>query len=345
MTQQMTTAEADHLVRAAMRGERDFVLSALASGAPADTIGALSHGETVTLLFVASVRRDVVLTNALLAAGAKPNIVLAADSRITNARTALNQAIAEGSPEIAYALLDAGADPRIVDADGETAAHRLFTYLDKYRQLANGEEVFASLLSCLIDKGVPVNRVTFPHAGQDSTLLRKALNPTVPISVVEMLLERGADLQMYDGNGRQPIHLAAQRGNVAALRLLVERGADVNAADHRGQTALWCFASDVFGRELLGLGADIEHQDVNGRTALMHIVSKLERDDEIPQAALTLLAGGASADIVDIEGSTARMQIEARDLQALKPYVWARDARIVMHQSASRATSSAITQV
>ena len=47
--------------------------------------------------------------------------------------------------------------------------------------------------------------------------------------IVEMLLDRGADVNAASKYGWTPLHLAAGDGSTALVETLLDRGADVNA--------------------------------------------------------------------------------------------------------------------
>lgn len=54
----------------------------------------------------------------------------------------------------------------------------------------------------------------------------------------DFLLRRGADVNMPDGSGEAPLHLAVRLGRLEAMRRLLQRGADVNQPDGSGATPL-----------------------------------------------------------------------------------------------------------
>lgn len=51
------------------------------------------------------------------------------------------------------------------------------------------------------------------------------------LSIVEMLIKHGANINAADINGHSPLHGAAKEGRKEVVRFLIERGADTNAKD------------------------------------------------------------------------------------------------------------------
>ena len=57
-------------------------------------------------------------------------------------------------------------------------------------------------------------------------------------SVLRLLLEHGADMNVQTQKGRTPLHVASDSGALEAVRLLLEHGADAEVKDGDGMTAL-----------------------------------------------------------------------------------------------------------
>ena len=92
------------------------------------------------------------------------------------------------------------------------------------------------------------------------------------VKIVELLLDKGADLEVRTGHNRDtPLLLAAREGSTEVVRLLLKRGANIEAADYKGRRVLQ--RAVVHGRLetvrlLLSEGADVTTTDNWGRTPL-----------------------------------------------------------------------------
>ncbi|KAK3275339.1 hypothetical protein CYMTET_16526 [Cymbomonas tetramitiformis] len=89
------------------------------------------------------------------------------------------------------------------------------------------------------------------------------------VKVLSVLLEKGAEVDAEDGEGRTALALALAGGKEAAARALLEAGAGVNAGT--GQRPLHVEAERgmvEMVRELAGKGAEVDAEDGEGRTAL-----------------------------------------------------------------------------
>ena len=88
--------------------------------------------------------------------------------------------------------------------------------------------------AALIDGGADVN-------GKDA-------NGTYPLmlacsykdndEMIKLLLDKGANPNIFGPNGETPLGLAAKY-SLTAVKMLVDKGADINARHEKGRTALW----------------------------------------------------------------------------------------------------------
>ena len=91
------------------------------------------------------------------------------------------------------------------------------------------------------------------------------------LATARVLLNRGAFIEAKDGKGQTALHLAATNGHDPVAGLLIDRGADMEARDEKDQTPLHLAA--VKGHEpaaglLIDRGADKEAEDREDQTAL-----------------------------------------------------------------------------
>jgi hypothetical protein len=115
------------------------------------------------------------------------------------------------------------------------------------------------------------------------------------ITIVDLLLKAGADVNKERKQGGTAIYLASQNGHADIVRLLLAAGADVNKALDSGNTSLIIASSDgntEIVRLLLAAGADVNKANNNGITSLS-IASQNGHADVVR----LLLAAGADASI------------------------------------------------
>jgi hypothetical protein len=125
------------------------------------------------------------------------------------------------------------------------------------------------------------------------------------VEMMRILIDKGADVNAKTAAGGTALMSAATAGSTEAVRLLLERGADPNVTTKRNQTALADAATTGNGevvKMLLDRGVKVDVQDDRGYTALLHAAGS---DAISPPVVKMLLARGASQEL-KADGETAR---------------------------------------
>ncbi|KAI1176760.1 ankyrin repeat-containing domain protein [Nemania sp. FL0916] len=144
-------------------------------------------------------------------------------------------------PEIAFALLQHGADVDALDGKGRSALHWLCTSEDEPFSI-----IHKDLLTAMVTAKHSIIHVA-DHAGYKPLHLAAQSGQT---STVLYLIENGADPNAADTDGNTVLHHFAPRlvnkksttaEAVVTFRSLLEKGLDLNARNHRGETPLHAF--------------------------------------------------------------------------------------------------------
>jgi ankyrin repeat protein len=261
----------------------------------------LSLGEWTPLMYAA--REDArSAAAALIAAHAGLDLV------DPDGATALVIAILNANYELAKQLLDAGADPNVVDNDAGMGA--LYAAVDMHR-LAVGhgrpnprpsgtfgaEDIVRALLAhganpnARLKKPIMQRQHTFGDGslGEGATPLMRAAK-SGDVALMRQLLDTGADPKLEMRNGSTALMYAVGLGwrngsalapsydqgsdedAIEAIRLLRSRGLELNAANHDGDTPLHAAVagrhSDKIVRYLLDEGANPTAANAKGQTPL-----------------------------------------------------------------------------
>jgi len=128
------------------------------------------------------------------------------------------------------------------------------------------------------------------------------------LAIRKMLLDAGAKVnQTTDKRGRTALHKDAITGNNRAVQLLLDRGAKVDVRDNDGKTPL---LDAVYSAQietvkiLLQAGADIKARDKRGNTVLHIVKYGFSGEDVVPVAKLLVEHGADINAVSDAEGTT-----------------------------------------
>jgi ankyrin repeat protein len=194
-------------------------------------------------------------------------------------QTPLHSAVIIKNKKAVSLLLSHRANPNIGDNEGFTPLHH---------SICNPE-----ILELLASSGADVN--SQDHKKQ--TPLHWAVIKLQEKSVIALLNHR-AELDIPNHAGETPLFEAVRLQNEKMTSLLLERGADPHLANKNGMTPLFLDGVKLELKELLiDFGADINHTDTTGSTALHHAV--LNEDGALVNM---LLNRGADPTIVDAQG-------------------------------------------
>ncbi|XP_078658641.1 ankyrin repeat domain-containing protein 17-like isoform X8 [Branchiostoma floridae x Branchiostoma belcheri] len=141
----------------------------------------------------------------------------------TNRNTALTLACFQGRHEVVSLLVDRKAN----------VEHRAKTGLTPLMEAASGG--YAEVGRVLLDKGADVNAAPVPSS-RDTALTIAA--DKGHYKFCELLIQRGAQIDVRNKKGNTPLWLAANGGHLDVVQLLVSAGADKDAEDNRKITPL-----------------------------------------------------------------------------------------------------------
>lgn len=150
-------------------------------------------------------------------------------SPLSDGRTPLQIAAADGREVFVELLIEHGADPAARGADGHDAMETA---------LINGRIQVATLLASR-NKTIDANAL----------LLVLAKHGTRDRFALSFLLQRGADINTRGPDGDTPLLIAVRRNDRVFVRHLLDRGADA-------------FVTDAKGKSALAVAEELGHEDV-----------------------------------------------------------------------------------
>ncbi len=147
---------------------------------------------------------------------------------------------------------------------------------DKMFQAASRDVWLKEVLTRLRNKQeIDINQ-TVKIGNWRTTALHQAVQLGL-VDIVQLLLERGADPNLRDGDGDSPLHLAILNHHAQIIRQLLNQGADPNAINDDGNTPL-LLASESGDRHIVRLlldkGADPNLRDKSDNSVLHLAIGK-----------------------------------------------------------------------
>jgi ankyrin repeat protein len=213
------------LVRATFAGHTAVARVLIDAGADVNTAGA-----GYTALHAAALRGDLVMVNALLVAGADPNVQLTKGSPVRRfgSQWALPTPMTGATPllvaatylevDIIRALLQARTDHRLGLASGGTTP-------------------LLAAVGIAVEKEARPSDLARWHI-VDSDTPGVPRDETEVLAATTLLLDGGADVNQTNESGETALHAAAAAGLTTVIQLLVDRGAALDAKNALGQTPL-----------------------------------------------------------------------------------------------------------
>lgn len=216
-------------------------------------------------------------------------------------QTPLHLAVITGLPDMVRLLVIAGASPMALDRHGQTAAH-----------LAS-EHGHPEHLQALLDSAAPGSVDLEARNYEGLTALHVAVNAGCQ-DAVQLLLERGADIDAVDiKSGRSPLIHAVENNSLSMVQLLLVHGANVNAQMYSGSSAL----HSASGRGLLPLvrmlvrsGADSGLKNCHNDTPLM--VARSRRVIDILRGKASRAASGSQPEPSPDQSATTSPESASR---------------------------------
>ena len=230
--------------------------------------------------------------------------------------TPLMCASASGQSACVSYLLKSGADIR-----AETSiSHKAFFFAVNRNRL--------EVIGLLLDNGVDVLE-KFKHESElfnNSTILHHCMGIEVRMETLQLLLDRGADINAKSSNGYTPLVMAILTHNAHAVKFLLSAGANIEERDSRSRTPLLKAVSLDANEEIIRLlvenGADVNARDERGSAPLHGAATSGNKT-----TTELLLNAGAQIDAQDAGGATAITLASTLDHKEVAALLRARGAK------------------
>ena len=214
-------------------------------------------------------------------------------------------ALARGHSQIAKYLYDNGAHLNIPGSAQRTPLHSAAW---------NGD---LEMVQVLLDYKADINARTiygWTPLHEASQYFSPGQNVSRLPDVARLLLERGTDVNVLDGDNKTPLHVAARYGTVGVVSVLLEHGANVGAKDKEGCTPLHIAARNgtvEVVSVLLEHGANLEAESKEGTP--LHAAARYGK----VEVASVLLEHGANVEAEGKEGTPLHTAVRNRRVEVV----------------------------
>ncbi|XP_054287681.1 uncharacterized protein LOC129003414 [Macrosteles quadrilineatus] len=179
------------------------------------------------------------------------------------------------------------------------------------------DEKSLRLLELLIDKGVDLNIANHLHQTPLHLAVEREFQPCV-----KLLLDNGAKVNVQDNVGRTPLHYAVSKKNNSIVKLLIRRDSQLDLADKKGKTSLHLAAETKFAfgvSILLESGANINVKDDWGNTPLHYSVLCTKKQRQYCNPMINLLINSSVIPQKNKKGHTAlHCAVDANNFTAVE---------------------------
>lgn len=251
-----------------------------------------------TALMHASMEGKTTTTEALLKAGANPNLTTSKNPQLNTPKgaTALYLACRASHENIVKILLNGKVDPNIPLSDNKVTplmiACHFATVLKNYK-----------IVKLLLQAGAYVNAQAIGNFGRITALYIAAYNNGTQLAF--LLLNANADAHFSDADGMTPVHFACFHGNDEMVKRFLKAGANPNFCSNDGLSALHIAIQNTNNAStieaLLKKGANPNAQTKSRRTAPLHLACDNGSNEDIIKL---LLKAKANTDVLDSDGHT-----------------------------------------
>lgn len=177
----------------------------------------------------------------------------------------------------------------------------------------------------LLERGAQIDS----RDGQGRTALLIAMHGN-HVDAARVLIDAGADVNAKDAIQDSPYLYAGARGHLDILRMTLAHGADLRSTNRYRGTALIPAAErghvDTV-RTLIDAGVDVDHVNRLGWTALLEAIMLGDGSERYVRIVQLLVAGHANVNLADSNGETPLQHARQRGYGAIERVLVAAGAR------------------